>query len=251
MHQLMQRSTLDRLVVRAARSLFEPTYAESSGLPLVLDARPHADLLEHDLNLKEWDDPFAIGLFFYCVLTEQHDSHIWEALADVYLDGRLSVYTNLYYQLLDTTNSIDIDPDEFMDVANRLHDEAGVSTHGDSMGNDMYYLHEMVSVLPYMWMQTEPEYMLDRYMAFFTLVSDHLEHVDRLTCLWNRLAQRYPLRVGETMFHADYSGVATHAAHYLRAHTPAERSDINGLVPTPEMPRYMNPYKGGGFTCTN
>ena len=248
MHQLMQRSTLDRLVARAARSLFEPEYAEASGLPLVLDARPYADLLEYDLNVKEWDDPFAIGLFFYCVLTEHPHHPVWETLADAYLDGRLSVYYNLYYQLSDTTTEIDIDPDEFVLAANRLHDEAGLEIYADYNGDEMYYLNEMVSILPYTWMQTEPEYMFDRYMAFFTLAADHLEHVDRITCLWSRLAQRYPLRVGETLFHADYAHVAAHAERYLCTLTLGEH---HAPTPDPEMPLYINAYKGCGFTCYN
>lgn len=248
MHQLMQRSTLDRLVARAARSLFEPEYAEASRLPLVLDARPYADLLEHDLNVKAWDDPFAIGLFFYCVLTEHPHHPVWEALADAYLDGKLETHTNLYYQLCGTPLGEVIDEEAFLEAAGELHDEAGLDVHIDFHGNEMYYLNEMVSNLPYTWMQTEPEYMLDRYMAFFALAADHLEHVDRITCLWSRLAQRYPLRVGETLFHADYAHVAAHAERYLCTLTLGEH---HAPTPDPEMPLYINAYKGGGFTCYN
>lgn len=242
MHALMKTTVMDRLVARVAEHLYDPYSIDAGTLPLVMDDRPFAEKLGHDIAYDTYS-PFALCLLIYIAIEDgRGDRTFWEGLAETYLNGSLVPETNLLYQFrTDPSAFAFTSNDDIIRNVEMLYEDTAVELYRDNYGDPMYYLNEMASEIPYAWAQIEPEYMSQQYESFFGLIFDHLTKVFRLTTLWSRLPSRVWKRFGDDYaYPAEYDAVVRASAEY-------GKEAGSGYY----MPYYSNPYKGGGFTCTS
>lgn len=232
MHALMQTTVMDRLVERITDRLFDPDLISSTTLPLVIDDGPFTGQFERDItyDFGETDDVIPICLLFFCLIEDvQEDKVFWETMADAYLDGRLSPFTNLLYQFGE--RGLNFASDEtVIHYVEKLYEDTIIECEVDVFGQPIYFLNRITSELFYSWMFTEPEYVLSRYEDLFRRSVDHLTDKVRVTTLWNRSANFNRGGASAYVYSTEYTAVL----------------DCSNF---PEETTYSNPYKGGGFSC--
>lgn len=253
MYELMRRSTVDRLVDRVVRLMFDPAHVDPSPDPLVFDDGPYyRELWTGLLDSEVGDDrPFLTCFFFYCLLTDEaEDVEFWEQVAAGYLEGRVSTYLNLIEQAdADET----LDPEAMFLAVDRLVAERDLDPLDRPYRDLYYYLSRLSRDTIYKWMLAEPEYVWDLYAAFYGQVLDQLEHTVRMTILVDNTPtpDKVPRFLRATLYSSPYDVVARVADEYLRGTTIEAFKEDFPDRPFPDPPRYLNPYKGGGFSCSN